>query len=62
MLQQALRTSRACTGSNVRDLLSRCKQKAAWFCAEAVEDRNFLWKEKEKQKQIGHGFSRINRD
>jgi len=45
--RQRFRTSHACTDDTVKQSRLPCNGKLAPSCAEAVEDRNSLWKEKE---------------
>jgi len=56
----AIRTSPATSHArNFGTLLEQrngCNRKLQPHCAEAVEDESSLWKGKEKEKQISHGF------
>jgi len=46
-------------GGTLRHGRKRRNEKLAAACAEPVEDATSLWKEKEKQKQIGYGLAPI---
>ena len=47
LFQQRLRTSHACTGSTVRHSASERNKELRSCCAEAVEEEDSLWKQKE---------------
>ena len=51
LFQQRLRTSHACTGSTVRHSASERNNELGCCCAEAVEERDSLWKGKEKPEE-----------